>query len=281
MKIFNRIDEIKSYLRQKQKEDRTIGFVPTMGYLHEGHLSLIRRAKDENDIAIVSIFVNPTQFGPNEDYETYPRDLDRDVRLAEEAGASVIFAPEVKEMYPDGYKTFIEVTDLSETLCGASRPGHFRGAATVVMKLLNIVRPDKAYFGQKDAQQAVIMQRMVRDLNHDTEIVVCPIIREKDGLAMSSRNVYLNDEERKQAVVLSKSLNMAADLISKGERDAGKIKEAITAMIKEKDLAVIDYVSIVNYETMKDLDKISGKVLVALAVKFGKTRLIDNIIVEV
>lgn len=281
MKVFKKIDEIKGYLKQQQKDNKTIGFVPTMGYLHEGHLSLIRRAKKENDIAVVSIFVNPTQFGPNEDYESYPRDFNRDVKLAEEAGASVIFAPEVKEMYPDGYKTYIEVKDLSETLCGASRPGHFRGAATVVMKLLNIVHPDRAYFGQKDAQQAVIMKRMVKDLNHDTEIVVCPIVREKDGLAMSSRNVYLSEEERKQAVVLSQSLNMAADLVSKGERDAGKIKDAITAMIKEKDLAVIDYVAIVDPETLKDLDKIQGKALIALAVKFGKARLIDNIIVEV
>lgn len=281
MQIFNHIAEIKTYLRKEQKNGKIIGFVPTMGYLHEGHLSLIRRAANENDMAIVSIFVNPTQFGPAEDFERYPRDLQRDVNLAQQAGANVIFAPDVAEMYPQGYKTYVEVQEITNTLCGASRPGHFRGVTTIVTKLFNIVRPDRAYFGQKDAQQAIVIQQMTKDLDMDVEIMVCPIVREKDGLAMSSRNVYLNPQEREQAVVLSESLALAKKLIIQGERDAFKIKAAIVDKITQKPLAKIDYVSIVDAQTLKDIHHITNRVLIALAVKFGATRLIDNIIVEV
>ncbi|MBZ4644894.1 MAG: pantoate--beta-alanine ligase [Petroclostridium sp.] len=281
MQIFNHIAEIKTYLRKEQKNGKIIGFVPTMGYLHEGHLSLIRRAANENDMAVVSIFVNPTQFGPAEDFERYPRDLQRDVNLAQQAGANVIFAPDVAEMYPQGYKTYVEVQEITNTLCGASRPGHFRGVTTIVTKLFNIVRPDRAYFGQKDAQQAIVIQQMTKDLDMDVEIMVCPIVREKDGLAMSSRNVYLNPQEREQAVVLSESLALAKKLIIQGERDAFKIKAAIVDKITQKPLAKIDYVSIVDAQTLKDIHHITNRVLIALAVKFGATRLIDNIIVEV
>lgn len=281
MQIFNHIAEIKTYLRKEQKNGKIIGFVPTMGYLHEGHLSLIRRAANENDMAVVSIFVNPTQFGPAEDFERYPRDLQRDVNLAQQAGANVIFAPDVAEMYPQGYKTYVEVQEITNTLCGASRPGHFRGVTTIVTKLFNIVRPDRAYFGQKDAQQAIVIQQMTKDLDMDVEIMVCPIVREKDGLAMSSRNVYLNPQEREQAVVLSESLALAKKLIIQGERDAFKIKAAIVDKITQKPLAKIDYVSIVDAQTLKDIHHITNRVLIALAVKFGSTRLIDNIIVEV
>lgn len=281
MQIFNHIAEIKNYLRKEQKNGKIIGFVPTMGYLHEGHLSLIRRAANENDMAVVSIFVNPTQFGPAEDFERYPRDLQRDVNLAQQAGANVIFAPDVAEMYPQGYKTYVEVQEITNTLCGASRPGHFRGVTTIVTKLFNIVRPDRAYFGQKDAQQAIVIQQMTKDLDMDVEIMVCPIVREKDGLAMSSRNVYLNPQEREQAVVLSESLALAKKLIIQGERDAFKIKAAIVDKITQKPLAKIDYVSIVDAQTLKDIHHITNRVLIALAVKFGSTRLIDNIIVEV
>ncbi|OEF99873.1 pantoate--beta-alanine ligase [Vulcanibacillus modesticaldus] len=280
MKVFKKIKEIKSYLGEQIKQGMTIGFVPTMGYLHEGHLSLIRYAAKDNDIVVVSVFVNPTQFGPGEDLEKYPRDLDRDIRLAQQAGATVLFTPEVEEMYPNGYKTYVEVEQITGTLCGASRPGHFRGVTTVVSKLFNIINPNRAYFGQKDAQQSIVIKRMVKDLNMDIEIIVCPIVRESDGLAMSSRNVYLNKDEREQAVVLSQSLFMAKEMIQNGEKDALKIKKAIIKMIKEKPLADIDYVSIVDIETLTDVSEINNKVLIALAVRFGKTRLIDNIMAE-
>jgi len=281
MKVYKNIDEIKAYLRKQQKDGKTIGFVPTMGYLHKGHLSLIEKAAGENDIVVVSVFVNPTQFGAGEDFERYPRDLERDIALAAEAGADVLFAPEAEEMYPAGYQTYVEVEEITKHLCGKSRPGHFRGVATVVTKLFNIVGPERAYFGQKDAQQAIVIKRMVKDLNMDVSIVVCPIIREKDGLAMSSRNVYLNQEERKQALVLWQSLNHCKTLIEKGERNAAKLKDEIENMIRGKPLARIDYVSIVDAETLEEVDILKSKTLVALAVKFGKTRLIDNILVEV
>ncbi len=281
MKVYKNIDEIKAYLRKQQKDGKTIGFVPTMGYLHKGHLSLIEKAAGENDIVVVSVFVNPTQFGAGEDFERYPRDLERDIALAAEAGADVLFAPEAEEMYPAGYQTYVEVEEITKHLCGKSRPGHFRGVATVVTKLFNIVGPERAYFGQKDAQQAIVIKRLVKDLNMDVSIVVCPIIREKDGLAMSSRNVYLNQEERKQALVLWQSLNHCKTLIEKGERNAAKLKDEIENMIRGKPLARIDYVSIVDAETLEEVDILKSKTLVALAVKFGKTRLIDNILVEV
>lgn len=281
MLIINRISDIKAYLREQQKKGKSVGFVPTMGYLHEGHLSLIRNSSSDNDLTVVSIFVNPTQFGPGEDFSRYPRDLERDTALAESAGTHLLFVPNVDEMYPEGYNTYVEVQGLTDILCGSSRPGHFRGVTTVVSKLLNIVYPERAYFGQKDAQQAAVIKRMVKDLNMDTQIIVCPIIREADGLAMSSRNVYLSPEEREQALVLSLSLKMAEDIIFRGENSAAKLKEIIEENIKQKPLANIDYVALVDAETLKDTEIIGGKVLIALAVKFGRTRLIDNTIVEV
>jgi len=281
MLIFTNIDEIKSYLKEKKKLGKTVGLVPTMGFLHKGHRFLINNAKGENDIVVVSIFVNPTQFGMGEDFDKYPRNLANDQLLAAEAGADLIFAPSIEEMYPKGYQTFIEVNDLTKTLCGKSRPTHFRGVTTVVSKLFNIINPNKAYFGQKDAQQVIVIKRMVKDLNMDIDIVICPIIREADGLAMSSRNVYLSKEAREQATALSYSLNSARELIIKGERDAEIIKNNIIKIIKQKPLANIDYVSIVDTETLYDVEHIDGTILIALAVKFVETRLIDNIIVEV
>lgn len=275
------IKEVRNIIKQNKLREKTVGLVPTMGYLHEGHLSLIRKAKQDNDFVIVSIFVNPIQFGPNEDFEDYPRDLDRDYKLAIEAGADLIFNPSVEEMYPQEIKTFVEVQDLTENLCGLSRPGHFRGVTTVVAKLFNIVQPDKAYFGQKDAQQVSVISKMVQDLNFDLEIVPCPIVRENDGLAMSSRNVYLKAMERKSALLLSQSLFQAQELINKGERNAKNIKDFITATLQKDEKCDIDYVKIVNFDTLKDIEILEGNVLVALAVKIGKTRLIDNIIMEV
>lgn len=281
MKIFTKIEEIKPYLRQQQKEGKTIGLVPTMGYLHEGHLSLIRKSVEENDLTVVSIFVNPTQFGPGEDYECYPRNPEKDQQLVEQAGGQVVFYPTVNIMYPEGYKTYVAVEDLTGYLCGITRPGHFRGVATVVTKLFNIVHPERAYFGQKDAQQTVVIKRMVDDLNMDVDVKICPIVREKDGLALSSRNVYLNTEERKQAIVLSQSLAVAKEMILQGEKNAGLIKETIMGMISSKPLTCIDYVSIVNDKTLNDIKEIKGTILISLAVKFGRTRLIDNLMMEV
>lgn len=281
MLIYSKIAEMKKYLSEQKAIGKKIGFVPTMGYLHEGHLALIKDAKEENDIVVVSIFVNPTQFGKGEDFESYPRDLNKDAALSEKAGADAIFAPEVSEMYPIGYQTFVEVEEITENLCGASRPGHFRGVTTVVTKLFNIITPDNAYFGQKDAQQTVVIKRMVKDLNMNVNVKVCSIVRESDGLAMSSRNVYLNKEERKQALVLNQSLILAKELIEKGERDVTKIVNQMTELINDQPLAKIDYVSIVDSESLKELNITSGKILIAIAVKVGTTRLIDNIMMEV
>lgn len=281
MEIYKNIQEMKSYLKEMRKEGKKIGFVPTMGYLHEGHLSLIRRAAVENDLVVVSIFVNPRQFGPGEDFERYPRNIEQDIRLSQVAGANVLFVPGINEMYPEGFNTYVEVKQLTDTLCGKSRPGHFLGVTTVVNKLFHIVNPDRAYFGQKDAQQVIVIQRMVKDLNMDVEVVVCPIVREEDGLAMSSRNVYLNSEERGQAIVLFHALNMAKERIEQGERDAMRLKKQIEMMIQQQPLANIDYVSIVDGENLEEVKEINHKVLIALAVKFGTTRLIDNMIVEV
>lgn len=281
MLTFTNIDEVRSYLQEKKKLGKTIGFVPTMGYLHKGHQSLIERAKKENDIVAVSIFVNPTQFGVGEDFDKYPRDLANDRLIAAEVGADLIFAPSIDEMYPEGYQTFVEVNELTKTLCGKSRPTHFRGVTTVVAKLFNIIKPNRAYFGQKDAQQVIVIKRMVKDLSIDIDIVICPIIREIDGLALSSRNLYLSKEAREQATVLSYSLDYVREMILKGERDAEEIKNNIIQIINKKPLANIDYVSIVDIETLVELEQIKGTILIALAVKFEETRLIDNIIVEV
>ena len=280
MKIVKTVKGMKEIIRDLKKQGKIIGFVPTMGYLHEGHLSLIRESVRKADNTVVSIFVNPTQFGPNEDYERYPRDIERDEDLLIEEKADYLFYPSVKEMYPEDYKTYVEVKELQDKLCGRSRPGHFRGVCTIVLKLFNIVQPDIAFFGQKDAQQAIIIKRMVRDLNLDVEIKVLPIVREKDGLAMSSRNAYLNPEQRKSATVLYKSLKLARGLIEKGERNANTIISKMKELIDAEPLAKIDYIEIVDLEELNPLEEIKDKALIALAIYVGKTRLIDNIIVN-
>ena len=265
-----------TYLRLNLKEP--VGFVPTMGCLHEGHMSLVRKARAENKSVVVSIYVNPTQFGPKEDLSKYPRDLDRDLAMLEKEGTDVVFFPSDKEMYPAGYDTWVTVDNLTKPLEGDSRPTHFRGVTTIVTKLFNIVRPTNAYFGQKDAQQAVVIKKMAADLNMNLEIVVCPTIREPDGLAMSSRNIYLNPEQRKAAPVLYQSLLLAKDLFAIGERDAAAILEQMTALIQKEPLAKIDYISISDTETLAELKTIEKSALVSMAVKFGNTRLIDNVI---
>jgi pantoate--beta-alanine ligase len=284
MIIFHTIREIREYVREQRKQGLTVGLVPSMGYLHEGHLSLVREAKAHCDIAVMSIFVNPLQFGPNEDFDAYPRDLKRDAQLAGSAGIDAIFAPDVNEMYPTGNGkslTYVDVEKVTEMLCGASRPGHFRGVTTVVSKLFNIVQPDKAFFGLKDAQQVVVIKQMVNDLNLPVEIVPCPIIRERDGLALSSRNVFLNEEERSQALVLSRSLQEAQRLFQAGERDAGSLMRMATKRIESQPLAKIDYVQIVSMRDLSPVtDLIEGEALMALAVRVGKTRLIDNTVLK-
>ncbi len=280
MEIFNKVADVKEYVKAKKAQGKSIGLVPTMGALHEGHLSLMKGARRECDVVIASIFVNPTQFGPGEDYDEYPRILERDADLAEGVGVDAIFAPSADEMYPHGYSTYVTVEGITEKLCGKARPGHFRGVTTVVSKLFNIVRPDKAYFGQKDAQQFAVIKRMVEDLNMDIEVVPMPIIREADGVAKSSRNSYLNPQERNAAPILHRALMLADEMIEAGQRDAAKIIEAMEELIKGEPLASIDYVSIVDGDTLEDLHALKGKVLVALAVKIGPARLIDNIIRE-
>lgn len=280
MVIVEKVKDMKELSKKYLKENKTIGFVPTMGFLHEGHLSLVKRAREENDIVVVSIFVNPTQFGPNEDYESYPRDFERDVKLLKELNVDVVFHPPVEEMYPKDFSTYVEETKLSRYLCGKSRPGHFRGVCTIVTKLFNIVHPTRAYFGQKDAQQFRVIKRMVRDLNMDVELVECPIVREHDGLAMSSRNIYLSDDERVQALALYNSLKLAENLIKSGERDAGVVKSAMKEFLSRYDKVKIDYVEIVDEETLEPVKHIEGKVIVAIACWVGKARLIDNVIVQ-
>ena len=275
MKVISTVAEFKE---ARRKIRGTVGFVPTMGYLHEGHLFLARRAKAENDVSVVSIFVNPTQFGPKEDFARYPRDPDRDLALLEKERTDLVLMPPVEEMYPPGISTWVDVEGVTKRLEGAARPGHFRGVATVVAKLFNIVEPSKAYFGQKDAQQVVVIQKMVTDLNMNLEVVVVPTLREPDGLAMSSRNVYLSPEERQAAVVLWRSMNLVKGLWQKGERNAEKIRNEMVALIKKEPLARIDYVSIANPRTLDELSHIKGSALVSMAVYIGKTRLIDNLI---
>lgn len=278
--IIESIQALRKELKSKGL-NTSIGLVPTMGYLHQGHISLIEKARDENDIVVVSIFVNPTQFGPGEDLEDYPRDLDRDTKAAYAHGADYIFAPSVKEMYGDHYATYVNTEGtITSKLCGKSRPIHFRGVTTVVAKLFNIVSPTRAYFGMKDAQQVSVVKQLTADLNFDISIVPCPIVRDEDGLALSSRNVYLTNEQKQQALILSQSLNEAKALFLSGTRNALELKEYITNRIHSMDLARIDYVEIVDFETLEDLDLINKQTLVAVAVKFGKTRLLDNIILE-
>ena len=276
MKIVKSIDELREDLKKYKLEDKSIGLVPTMGYLHEGHASLIRRARAENDIVVVSDFVNPIQFGPNEDLNTYPRDLEADSKLCEDIGVDFIFAPEASEMYHDR-KTFVDIEEMSDNLCGAKRPGHFRGVCTVCTKLFNITGANRAYFGQKDAQQVAIIKKVVEDLNIPIEIIACPIVREDDGLALSSRNTYLSKEERKAALCLSKAIFKGEELAKAGaslDEVLGKMEEIISA----EDLAKIDYISAVDLATMEDAKDLDGDRLIAIAVYIGKTRLIDNFI---
>lgn len=264
-----------------KKEGKIIGFVPTMGYFHEGHLSLVKVAKKKSDVLVVSIFVNPTQFGPKEDFKKYPKDLKRDKKLLKEIGCDFLFAPDIKDMYPEGYDTYVEVENLTRILEGASRPEHFKGVTTIVAKLFNIVQPDIAVFGQKDFQQAVVIKRMVKDSNFFVKIIVAPTIREKSGLALSSRNLYLSDEEKKEASILYQSLNLAKKMIESRERDSRRIKDRMRRLIQEKPRAKIDYVAINDSETLKPLKEVKGDVLISLAVRVGKTRLIDNIRIKV
>ncbi len=278
MKLVTSIDELRKEVKEWKKSGLTVGLVPTMGFLHEGHKSLIHRAVAENDKVVVSNFVNPSQFGPNEDYESYPRDQKKDFELCENEGAAIMFAPTPEEMYCDP-KAYVAINDLSEKLCGKTRPIHFKGVCTVVSKLFNIVTPDRAYFGQKDAQQLIIIKKMVKDLNFGIEIVGCPIIRELDGLAKSSRNTYLNDEERKAALCLSKSIKKAKELVAGGNDDAVSVVNEMKAVINAEKLAKIDYVEAVSEDTLEPVEKLSKGNLVAMAVYIGKTRLIDNFIV--
>ncbi|MDO4216061.1 MAG: pantoate--beta-alanine ligase [Bacteroidales bacterium] len=278
MKVVKTIKEVREQVNAWRKEGLTVGLVPTMGYLHEGHQSLIRKSVEQNDRTVVSVFVNPIQFGPNEDLEAYPRDLNRDMQAVEEAGGNLIFNPEPSEMYPSHFTSFIDTTETTELLCGAVRPIHFRGVCTVVGKLFNIVKPDRAYFGQKDAQQLATIRRFVRDLDFDIEIVPCPIIREEDGLAKSSRNTYLNPAERQAALILSKSLKLGQQAIDAGERNAETIINIIKTNLKTEPLARVDYVEVVDFANIQRVEKIEGETLVAIAVYIGKTRLIDNFI---
>ena len=279
MKIVSTIEEVRAQVKEWKKEGLSIGFVPTMGYLHEGHMSLIDAA-GENDRVVVSIFVNPMQFGPKEDLASYPRDLEHDAKLCEEHGVDLIFHPTPEEMYGDQFYSYVDMDVLTKELCGLSRPVHFRGVCTVVTKLFNIVTPDRAYFGQKDAQQLAVIKRMVKDLNMPLTITGCPIIREEDGLAKSSRNTYLSPEERKAALVLSRSIFLGKEMVEKGERNCKKILAAMTEEIEKEPLAKIDYVKIVDLDTMQQVEKIDRGILAAIAVYIGKTRLIDNFMYE-
>lgn len=280
MKIIRSIRQMSKISDGIRRKSKTLGFVPTMGALHEGHLSLIRRAGKENNFVAVSIFVNPAQFGPEEDFKRYPRDLNNDARLCRRGGVDFIFYPQAKNMYPPGYKTYIEVGQLSRVLCGKFRPGHFKGVTTIVAKLFNIVAPTTAYFGQKDAQQAIIIKKMVEDLNIPVEIKIMPTIRDKDGLALSSRNIYLSPRERTQARVLFHVLSLAKNLIRKGEKRSSEVIRKMEELINKQKDTRLQYVAIVDIEGLKPIQKIRGKVLIALAVYIGKTRLIDNIIVN-
>ncbi|WP_411342889.1 pantoate--beta-alanine ligase [Paenibacillus sp. WLX1005] len=293
MKVVRSISEVRQQVkrlrgeRSVQGHEATVGFVPTMGFLHDGHASLMRRAKQHNDIVVISIFVNPIQFGPNEDFESYPRDEQHDLALAERQGVDVVFMPGVDDMYPTPTKTHVSVAELTDSLCGASRPGHFDGVSTVVTKLFNIVKPDAAFFGAKDAQQVAVIKQMVIDLNMDIEIVPCPIIREQDGLALSSRNVYLSDEQRSQALVLSRSLELVKQrIMEQPDMTAGDVRSMLRREIGTSSIAVIDYAEIMTFPQLEALDDtvvvgdISSEIIMALAVKFGKTRLIDNVIME-
>jgi pantoate--beta-alanine ligase len=281
MIIVNKVNEIRNVISEHRKKGRTIGFVPTMGYLHDGHLELVKTSKKECDVTVVSIFVNPMQFGPNEDFESYPKNFERDKELLENLNTNILFLPSVKEMYPDGFSTKVSVSGVSEGLCGAKREGHFDGVATVVTKLFNMVMPDKAYFGEKDYQQLQVIKRFVKDLNMPVEIIGVPIVREKNGLAMSSRNVYLKPEEVESALSLNRSFNIVSEMINHKILISSEIKRKVEDYINSFPYTKIDYVEIVDTETLKPIDKIEDKFLLALAVFVGKARLIDNKIFEV
>jgi len=277
MKVVTGVAGMKALARQWKREGKKVGFVPTMGYLHKGHLSLVRESKTRADVTVVSIFVNPAQFGPDEDFKKYPRDLGKDSAYLEMGGVDCLFCPDAAEIYPPGYRTYVEVHGLQDKLCGKSRPGHFRGVATVVLKLFDIVGPDLAFFGAKDAQQVLIIEKMAADLDLGVEVVTCPLVREPDGLALSSRNAYLSSDERKAALVLSISLRWAERAIGAGERDAAKVIAGIRSVIEAEPLARVDYVEAVDPADLEPLAGIRGDVLIALAVFIGSTRLIDNV----
>lgn len=275
IKVIKTIKEMRKF---RQSLSRSIGFVPTMGYLHAGHLSLVKLAKKENDYIIVSIFVNPKQFGPNEDFQKYPRDTDRDLRMLKKEKVDVVFLPDISELYPAGFETYISIEEITNRLEGAIRPGHFKGVATVVAKLFNIIQPARAYFGQKDAQQVVVIKKMATDLNIPVDLIIGKIVRETDGLALSSRNVYLNTKERKEATIIFKSLCLAQELVKKGERNSKKIKSEMEKLINTTS-GKIDYISIADKQSLDEVKQIDKEALVSLAVRFGKTRLIDNIFI--
>ena len=282
IKIAKTVDEVRETVAKWRSNGESVGLVPTMGYLHAGHQSLIKKSVEQNDHTVVSVFVNPIQFGPNEDLEAYPRDLERDAELCETTGAELIFNPEPEEMYKDGFVSFVDMNGLTNHLCGLSRPVHFRGVCTVCTKLFMIVGPDRAYFGQKDAQQLAVIKRMVKDLNMPLEIVGCPIVREEDGLAMSSRNTYMNAEERKAALILSKSIKLGRKLIEDGERSAEVVRSKMTELLETEPMADVEYVNVVNNLTMEDISQVEGEILVAIAVKINnKVRLIDNFMMTV
>ena len=281
MKTIRTIESVRSVLKDVRAQGKSVGFVPTMGYLHEGHLSLVKASLKKTDCTVVSIFVNPTQFGPEEDFKEYPRDLERDNQLLEELNVDILFYPDPAEMYPPGFSTYVEVERLQDIWEGRSRPGHFRGVCTVVLKLFNIVHPDIAFFGQKDAQQAILLKKMVDDLNSNFRIEVLPTVREEDGLALSSRNVYLTSEQREAATCLSRSLDEAARMIRSGERRTAPILERMRGIVEAEDLAKLDYIAIVDTDFLEPLDEIEREALIALAVFFDRVRLIDNIMVTV
>jgi len=281
MKVISTIKQLRAELEKERQEAKTIGLVPTMGYFHDGHLELMRKARDECDVVVVSLYVNPTQFAPTEDFEDYPRDPKRDLQLAEDAGVDYLFRPSNEEMYLPEHLTFVEVEEMTKKLCGASRQHHFRGVTTIVAKLFNIAQPDRAYFGQKDSQQVAVIKKMVGDLNFNLDVVVVPTVREKDGLAMSSRNTYLSVTEREDAKVISESLQYAKKLIDSGERSAQTIRSEMAGLVRSKPLVNLEYISICDNETLEELSKVDAETLIALAAKVGKARLIDNIVIKV
>jgi pantoate--beta-alanine ligase len=280
MEVIATAKEMQRSSDQLRQKGKTIAFVPTMGYLHEGHLTLMRAGKEQGDALIISIFVNPTQFGPKEDYEQYPRDMQRDLKLAQKVGVDIVFTPSAQEMYPDGFQTSVEVEWVTQNLCGISRPSHFRGVATIVAKLFNIVKPHFALFGQKDYQQLITIKRMVKDLNMDTEVIGIPTVRERDGLAMSSRNAYLSPKKRKEAAKLNRALRKGEELFRQGERDTAAILTTVRGVIEEAKPKKIDYVKICDAHTLEDIKEIKDEAIIAVAVQIGKTRLIDNIILK-